>query len=126
MLATNETERYDITGILLTIALNTIHLTLKKCVVGEKIIKTNNVKNLLFNTKDIALVTPTVTFAVTSISTTAITSVLAAMSSFPVSSSEDSSPCKNKYAYKIRLVHISALVGNLHRFKLLTDIWQTY
>ena len=55
MLSTNETERHDITGILLTIALSTIILTLNKCVVGEKIIKTNNVKNVFLNTKDLEI-----------------------------------------------------------------------
>jgi hypothetical protein len=51
MLSTNETERHDITGILLKVALNTIILTLNKRVVGEKIIKTNNVNNIFLNTK---------------------------------------------------------------------------
>jgi len=55
MLSTNETGRHDITGILLTIALRTITLTLSKCVVGEKIIKTNNVKNVFLNTKEIEI-----------------------------------------------------------------------
>ena len=55
MLSTNETERHDITGILLTIVLSTITLTLSKCVVGEKIIKTNNVKNVFLNTKNLEI-----------------------------------------------------------------------
>jgi hypothetical protein len=55
MLSTNETERHDITGILLKVALNTIILTLNKCVVGEKIIKTNNVNNVFLNTKYIEI-----------------------------------------------------------------------
>jgi hypothetical protein len=55
MLSTNETERHDITGILLKVALNTIILTLNKRVVGEKIIKTNNVNNIFLNTKYIEI-----------------------------------------------------------------------
>jgi hypothetical protein len=48
-------KRHDITGILLKVALNTIILTLNKRVVGEKIIKTNNVNNIFLNTKYIEI-----------------------------------------------------------------------
>ena len=95
VLSTNETERHDITRLLLKVALDTITLTLNKFAAGEKKMNTKNTMHYLIQKtyRSIkALITPAVTFTVTTIFTTVTTYVPTAIPSLPVSSSEDYSP----------------------------------